>query len=106
MEENKKIEAVTEEEEQFDIADAVKADKKSRFKLPKSPKKERRIKNQALFRKGGYSLAITAIVIAGVILFNVLVSALADRFVLEFDMTTDIKNSNSAENIEYIKNID
>lgn len=72
------------------------------FKRFKSDK----IKNQALLRRGGYSLAITAIVLAGLIVFNWLVSSLADRFNLEFDMTADKKNSISEKNIEYIKNLD
>ncbi len=72
------------------------------FKKFKSDK----IKNEALFRRGGYSLAITAIVLVGVIIFNWLVSSLANRFNLEFDMTSDKKNSISEENIEYIENLD
>ncbi len=71
----------------------------SRFKSGK-------IKNQALLRRGGYSLAITAIVLAGLIVFNWLISSLADRFNLEFDMTADKKNSISEKNIDYIKNLD
>ena len=72
------------------------------FKRFKSDK----IKNEALLRRGGYSLAITAIVLAGVIVFNWLVASLGDRFNLEFDMTADKKNSISEENVEYIKNLD
>ncbi len=72
------------------------------FKKFKSDK----IKNEALLRRGGYSLAITAIVLAGVIVFNWLVSSLGDRFNLEFDMTADKKNSISQENIDYIKKLD
>ncbi len=68
--------------------------------------KSDKIKNEALLRRGGYSLAITAIVLAGVIVFNWLVSSLGDRFNLEFDMTADKKNSISEENIDYIKNLD
>ena len=68
--------------------------------------KSDKLKNEALLRRGGYSLVITAVVLVGVILFNLLVGALADRFNLEFDMTTDKKNSISEENIEYIESID
>lgn len=63
------------------------------------------LKNEALLKRGGYSLAITAIVLAGLIVFNWLVGSLADRFHLEFDMTSNKKNSISEENIEYIQNI-
>ena len=72
------------------------------FKLPKS----KNIKNEFLFKRGSYSLAITAVVIAAIVVFNVLVTALSNRFVLEYDMTTDKINTISEENIEYIKDID
>lgn len=65
-----------------------------------------KIKNEALFKRGGYSLAITALVLVALIVFNWLVGSLADRFNLEFDMTSDKKNSISEENLEYIKNLD
>lgn len=65
-----------------------------------------KIKNVALFKRGGYSLAITALVLAGLIVFNWLVSSLADRFHLEIDMTADKKNSISKENLEHIQAID
>lgn len=68
--------------------------------------KSQKIRNEFLFKRGSYSVAITALVLAGLIVFNWLVSSLANRFNLEFDMTTDKKNSISEENIEYIKNLD
>lgn len=67
--------------------------------------KSKKIKNQALFKKGGFSLAITALVLAGLILFNWIVSSLGDRFDLTYDMTADKKNSISEENIEYLKTV-
>ena len=66
---------------------------------------EKKIKNQALFKKGGYSIAITAIVLVGIIVFNVLIGALSNRFVLDFDMSAEKTNSISKENLEYIKNV-
>jgi len=68
--------------------------------------KSGKIKNQLLLKRGGYSLAITAIVLVGLIVFNLLVGALANRFNLEFDMTSNKKNSMSEENVEFIKNLD
>lgn len=65
-----------------------------------------KIKNQALLRRGGYSLAITSIVLAGLIILNWLVSLLADNFNLVVDMTADKKNSISEKNEEYVKNLD
>ena len=57
-------------------------------------------------RRGGYSVAITAAVLAGLIVLNVLVNALSNRFVLEFDMSTEKENSMSADNIKYLKDLD
>lgn len=68
--------------------------------------KSNKIKNEALLRRGGYSVIITALVLAGLIIVNVLTASLADRFNLTLDMTSDKKNSISEENIEYIKNLD
>ena len=68
--------------------------------------KTKLLKNELSLKKGGYSIAITAIVVAAIIVLNVLVSALSDRFVLEFDMTPDKINSISEDNVEYIKSVD
>ena len=111
MEENKNLtpeEAVEIQEESFDIAEAVKADKKKKPKKAKKPKKQRPklLKNQALLKKGSYSLAITAIVLVATVVVNILVGALADRFVLEFDMSFNKDNSMNEENIEYIKTVE
>lgn len=76
------------------------------FKKIGSIFKSDKIKNEALLKRGGYSLIITAVVLVGVLVLNLLVGALADRFNLEFDMTADKKNSISEENVEYIKNLD
>lgn len=73
------------------------------LKLKKSPKK---LKNKALLKRGGYAMAITAAVMAVIVALNVLLTVLAERLPLEFDMTSDKKNSISDENIEYIKDID
>ena len=66
----------------------------------------KRIKNQAIWKKGGYSVLITAIVLAGIVIINVLTSALASRVNLEFDMSTGKANTVSEENIEYIKGVE
>ena len=69
-------------------------------------KKAKKIKNQALLKRGGYAMAITAAVLAGIVVLNVLLGVLAKRVPLEFDMTLDKQNSIAAENIEYIKGMD
>lgn len=96
-----------------DNAEATeKADKKDKkAKKEKKEKKEKRqkpkkLRNQALLRRGGFSIAITAAVLAGIIVVNILVSALADRFVLEFDMSTEKQNSMSEENIDYLRDLE
>ncbi len=116
MEENKNltpeesVEEVIETVESSKKEETVKSDKKDlkiKFGKKKSENKEKskKIKNQFLLKHGSYSVAITAIVIVGIIIFNVLVSALADRFVLEFDMTTDKEYSISEDNLEFIKSV-
>ena len=75
-----------------------------KMKKVKTPK-EKLLKNTLFAKKGGYSIAITAIVLAAIIVLNILVTALSERFVLEFDMTADKVNSISKENIEYIKSV-
>lgn len=118
MEENKNLNPEIESEVIEDIenkdieaTEAVTAETESPKKRTKKAKKEKvkkakPIKNQALFKRGSYSLALTAAVIAGAIILNILVGALTDRFVLEFDMSTDKSSSFNQENIDYIKSVD
>lgn len=93
----------TAEEAVADNGKKAKAKKEKKVKKEKKPKK---LKNQALLRRGGYSVAITAAVLAGIIVLNVLVNALASRFVLEFDMSSSKQNSMSEENIDYLKSLE
>lgn len=67
-----------------------------------SPKKF----NKTLFRHGGYSIAIIAVVVAAVILLNVLFSALSNRVNLTLDLSFTGENSISEENAEFLKSID
>ena len=119
MEEKKINEALESEEVTEATAEAVeaevteeKADKKADKKVKKAffarlkNSGKKKIKNQALFKRGGYAVAITACVLAGIILFNWLVSVLADRFNLEIDMTSAKQNSISEENLDYIKAVE
>lgn len=95
-------------EEEFDIVEAAKDKKTKKAKKEKKPKvkKPKLLKNQALLKKGTYSLAITAAVLAAAIVLNILVGALSDRFVLEFDMSINKDNSINEENIEYIRDVE
>ena len=95
MEENKKINSEVEGKKN-PITGFFK-----KFKL----KRKKLIKNQALLKRGSYSLVITVMVIVAAIVVNIVTGALNDRFVLEFDMTADKNNSINIDNIEFIKNI-
>ncbi len=66
----------------------------------------KKVRNKFLFKRGGYAVMAIALVIAAAVLLNVLVSIFADRMDLEFDLTPDKKNSLSAENEKFIKDID
>ena len=96
-------EVTVEAAEETETAEATKKQKKE--KKAKAPK-VKLLKNQALFKKGSYSAAITAAFIAAVIVLNILVGALSDRFVLEFDMSTEKINSISEENLDFIKSVE
>ena len=107
MENNKDLKI---ENEALTSPEGTKKPKKERKpkkeKLPKEKKTPKKLKNQALFKRGGYAVAITAAVLAGIIVLNVLLSVLAKRLPLEFDMTLDKVNSISQENIDYIKSVE
>ncbi len=118
MEENKNLTPETEEnvsadmsvnseaQPEVDTEITVENEPKKSEKKAKKVKKSKPIKSQFAFKKGSYSLAITAAVLAGIIALNVLVSVLADRFNLEYDMSTQKTNSMSEENIEYLKGLE
>lgn len=114
MEENKNIEQKTEntDVENNGVKEdkkAEKAEKKAEKKAERAAKKAakpKKVKNQALLRRGGYSVAITAAVLAGIVVLNILVGALSKRFVLEYDMSTQKENSMSSDNIDYLKKLD
>lgn len=68
--------------------------------------KQEKAKNKNLLKKGGYSVALIALVLVGAVVLNLLVALLSDRVNLEFDLTTEKKNSISRENYEYISKVD
>ncbi len=65
-----------------------------------------KIKNKNAFRHGSYAIAVTAVIIAGVILLNVLMGVLSERGVLSFDVTSSKVNTMSEDNIEFLKTVD
>ncbi len=107
MEENKNLTPETEiEEATVNEAETVKSKKEKPKKAKKTSKKPQLIKSQFAFKRGSYSLALTAAVLAGLIVINILVSVLADRFNMEFDMSAQKTNSMSEENIEFLRNLE
>ena len=103
MEENKITETTSEE---TSVVEEINTQNKAE-ETPKKEKNKRqkKLKNQALLKKGSYSVAITAIVLAGIIVLNILVGVLSKRVSLEYDFSSDKKNSLSAENVKYVKNV-
>lgn len=100
MEENKEI--IVEQEE---TSVKAKKEKKNVFAdiIAKiNSLKGKKLRNQFLLKRGGYSLGIVSLVLAAIVLFNWLISALSARFHLEFDMSSQKLNSMSAENVDYI----
>lgn len=79
----------------------VSSEKKSRRKFFKSKK----LRSEIAFKKGGYNIIITALVLAVLVLFNWMISALSDKVNLEFNMSPDDTNTVSQENLDYIKKI-
>ncbi len=65
-----------------------------------------KIKNKNALRHGSYAIAVTAVIIAGVILLNVFMGILSERGALTFDVTSSKVNTMSEENIEFLKSID
>ena len=107
MEENKNLtpEEVVEEVTEETTVEEIATTKKTKKEKKQRPKREKLLKNQALLKKGSYSLALTAAFLIGAIVLNILVSALSDRFVLEFDMSFKKDFSMNEENIDYIKTV-
>lgn len=68
--------------------------------------KNQSIKSQFVFKRGSYAIVLTAAVLACVIVFNILLSQLSNRVMLEYDMTSDKVNTVSEENIKFIKDVD
>ncbi len=58
------------------------------------------------WKRGGYATILTVAVALAIVALNVLTTALAARFPLKTDITAQKVNSLSAENIDFIRNID
>ncbi|MDD4796938.1 MAG: Gldg family protein, partial [Eubacteriales bacterium] len=69
-------------------------------------KKPKILRNKKNVKYGGYSLLLTAAFLVAIILINVLVTALSDRFNLQVDMTQTRKYSLSTQTNQILKNLD
>ncbi len=65
-----------------------------------------KLRNAAALKHGGFSVAITAVVIAVVVVINVLFGVLADRVNLDLDISLKGDNTLDKQNIEFIKSVD
>ena len=92
---------VTESAKPVDEKDLVAPKKEKKQKAPK----EKKLKNQLLLKRGGYSLIVTALFLVAVIVVNVLFAELSKRVNLEIDLSTDKMSTMDIENIDYLKSI-
>ena len=107
MEENKDLINTAEEAVEEVAVETTEAKEKKPSILSKiKAMKSKKIRNEALFKRGGMSIAITAVALALLILLNVLVSVLSNRFHLEFDISAQKVSTISEDNLEFIKGID
>lgn len=93
---DKTEETAAEETAEIRIDESRKADK---------PKKEK-LHSAFRLKYGSFATAITAIFLAAVILLNVAISVLNERFPMTIDMTGDGVYTVSADNAEFLKTID
>lgn len=68
-------------------------------------KNGKKLKNQAFLKRSSILVVVTACALAALILLNAVVGLLADRFVLEFDMSEQKVNTISKENVDFIKSV-
>ena len=65
-----------------------------------------KLSRKNMWKRGGYAAAITAAAIVGVILINILFSALGNRVSLKLDLSFTGENSLSQENTQFLKEIE
>lgn len=88
-------EEISATEENLEIAEEIPAD-------TKAPK----LRSAYRLKYGSYATAITAIFVAAVILINVVVGVISQRYPLTLDMTADKMYTVNKENLEFIKGVD
>lgn len=68
--------------------------------------KTQKLKSELVLKHGAYNTALIAIIIALVIVVNIIVTAVAQRFPTNIDLSTTGQNTITEENIDYIKDVD
>lgn len=68
--------------------------------------KSSKLRNAAALKQGGFSVAITAVVIAVIVVINVLFGVLAERVNLDLDISLSGDNTLDEQNVEFIKKVD
>lgn len=77
---------------------------KNKMSKSKSPK-SKSIKNTIALKRGLYSVILSVIFIVAVVLVTIFATALAERFPLELDLTSDKLHSMTGDNVEFIKSV-
>ncbi len=118
MSENEEIKKDTAETEQETVQEAAEdikeAEQESGEKKPdkqasapeKAKKKSRNPFRSKKFKRGTLSIVFTALFIAGVVLVNVILGLVLERFNVEADLTTGSIFTLGSETEEYIKGVD
>lgn len=68
--------------------------------------KRDRLKSAFRVKYGAYATAVTAIFIAVVVLLNVVLTVINERYPITMDLTADKKHTVNAQNVEFLKSID
>lgn len=83
----------------------AKSEKKAEDTAENKPKKKPNF-NKKKLKYGSLATAITAIFIAAIVLLNVVVSTIMDRYPLKLDLTSDKLYEISQESIDYMKTVE
>lgn len=68
--------------------------------------KSSKIKNTVALKRGIYSVILSVLFVAGVVLVTALATALSARYPFELDLTANKQHTMSSDNVKYIKSVD
>ncbi len=68
--------------------------------------KQKKLRNRVAMRHGVYATVITALVLVGAVVINILSNAIAQRFHTTIDLTAERSNTISPSNVSYIRDVD